>query len=104
MSFNVCLEDRVHTCKVSLSFGLEPPHNITVETKMNGSLPSRHDDRGGLPEVRTERRGFGRIRAGRIRAGFVLAAFADGSDLEKGMSHDGGFVFHLSARSSLSRH
>ena len=41
LSFDVCLEDRVHSCKVSLSFGLEPPHNFTVETKMNGSLPSR---------------------------------------------------------------
>jgi len=90
LSFNVCPEDRVHTRKVSPPIGLEPFHHIRVEAKMNGSFTSRHDYAGALPEVRTERFGFGRIRAG-----FVLAPFAPGSDLAKGMSHDGRFLFHL---------
>ena len=42
------------------------------------------DDAGAAPKVRTERLGFGRIRAG-----FVLASFTHGSDPAKGMSHDG---------------
>lgn len=90
LSLDVCLEDRVHTGKVTLSVGLEPLHHIAVEAKVNGSFPSRHDDAGALPEVRTERLGFRRIRAG-----FVLAPFAHGSDLAKGVSHDGRFLFHL---------
>jgi hypothetical protein len=47
-------------------------------------FPRWHDDAGAAPEVRTKRLGFGRIRAG-----FVLASFTHGSDLAKGMSHDG---------------
>ena len=58
---------------------------------MNGGLPSRHDDADAAPEVRTERLSFGRIRAG-----FVLAPFAHGSDLAKGVSHDGRFLFRQS--------
>ena len=57
---------------------------------MNGSLARRHDDAGAVPEVRTEGLSFGRIRAG-----FVLATFAHGSELAKGVSHDSRFLFHL---------
>ena len=76
LSLDVCLEHRIHAGKVTLSIGLEPLHHIAVEAKMNGGFPPRHDNPGAAPEVRTERFGFGRIRAG-----FVLAPFAHGSDL-----------------------
>jgi hypothetical protein len=38
LSLDVCLEDRIHACKVSFSIGFEPLHHIAVEAKMNGSL------------------------------------------------------------------
>jgi len=90
LSLDICPENRIHAGKMTLSIGLEPLHHIAVEAKMNRSFTSRYDDAGALPEVRTERFGFRRIRAG-----FVLAPFAHGSDLAKGMSHDGRFLFHL---------
>jgi hypothetical protein len=90
LGFNVCLEDRVHARKMSLSFGLEPHHNISVEAKMNGSFASRHDDMCGIPEVGTERLSFGRMRTGS-----ALAAFAAAADLARGMSHEGRFLCHL---------
>jgi hypothetical protein len=90
LSLDVGLENGVHAGKVTLSIGLKPLHHVSVEAKMNGSFTSRHDDAGALPEVRTERLGFVRILAG-----FVLTPFAHGSDLAKGMSHDGRFLFHL---------
>src|ERR1700722_4817995 len=90
LSLDICPENRIHASKMTFSIGLEPLHHITVEAKMNGSFTPRHDDAGALPEVRTERFGFGCIRAG-----FVLAPFAPGSDLATGISHDGRFSFHL---------
>ena len=89
LSLDICPENRIHARKMTFSIGLEPLHHIAVEAKMNGSLPPRHDDAGAAPEVRTERLGFGRIRAG-----FVLAPCAHGSDPAKGVSRDGRFLFH----------
>lgn len=90
LSLNIGPENRVHTGKVSLSIGLEPLHNVTVEAKMDGSFAPWHDDAGTHPEVRPERLGFRRIWTG-----FVLASFPHGSDLAKGVSHYGSFLFHL---------
>ena len=90
LSLNICPENGVHAGKVSLSIGLEPLHNVTVEAKMDGSFPPWHDDAGTHPEVRAERLGFRRIWTG-----FVLAPFPHGSDLTKGVSHYGRFLFHL---------
>jgi hypothetical protein len=90
LRFNICPEHRVHAGKVSLPIGPEPLHNVAVETKMNGCFPSRHDNAGAAPEVRTKRLGFGGIRAG-----LVLAPFAHGSNLAEGVLHSGRFLFHL---------
>jgi len=90
LGFNVCLEDRVHARKVSLSFGLEPHHNISIEAKMNGSFASRHDDVCRIPEVGTERLGFGRMPTGS-----AFALFAGATDRARGMPHDGSFLLNL---------
>ena len=44
--------------------------------------PPRHNDANGLREGLTERLGFGRTRPN-----FVLALFAHGMELAKGVSH-----------------
>ncbi len=86
----VCPENGVHAGKVPLSVRLEPLHHIAVETKMNRSLSTGHDNTGALPEVRAERLCFGSIRTG-----LVLTSFPHSSDLFQGVSHDGRFLFHL---------
>src|ERR1039457_3800497 len=90
LSLHIRSKHRVHTGKVSLPLCLEPIDDIAVEAKVNGSFPAGHNDAGTLPKARTERLGFGCIRAG-----LILAAFPHDSDLAKGVSHDGRFLFHL---------
>jgi hypothetical protein len=48
MGLDVCLKDRIHAGKVTLSIRLEPLHHIAVQAEMDGSLPARHHDRAVL--------------------------------------------------------
>ncbi len=83
-------ENGIHARQVALPGAFEPVHHVCVQAQVYGSLPGRHNDAGAAPEVGSQ--GFS-FRG--IRAGLVLAPFAHGFDLAKGVSDDGRCLVHL---------
>ncbi len=90
LGFDICPEYGIHACQVTLSIGPEPVHHITVQAKMNGGFPTRHDDAGAAPEISSQRLGLWCIGIC-----LVLTLFAHHPDLAKGVSDDGRFLVHL---------